>query len=54
MISKRKSVTVILVSLAILGIYPFKLTVVPEKRVLVMSKDKHPVKDVLVRQRSGS
>lgn len=32
MISKRTGVMVILASLAILGLYPFKITVVPEKR----------------------
>ena len=41
---------VILASLTILGLYPFKITVVLEKRVLVMTKDMHPVRDALVRQ----
>ena len=50
MISKRKWVLVILASLAILGLYPFQITVVPEKRVLVMTNDMHPVRDALVRQ----
>jgi hypothetical protein len=50
MVSKRKWVIVILASLAILVLYPFKITVVPEKRVLVMTKNMHPVRDALVRQ----
>ena len=50
MVSKRKWVIVILASLAILVLYPFKITVVPEKRVLVITNDMHPVRDALVRQ----
>jgi hypothetical protein len=50
MSSKRKCVIVILASLAILLLYPFKTTVVPEKRVLVATNDMHPVRDALVRQ----
>jgi hypothetical protein len=49
MVSKRKWVIVILASLVILVLYPFKMTVVPEKRVLVIN-DMHPVRDALVRQ----
>jgi hypothetical protein len=50
MVSKRKWAIVILASLAILVLYPFKITVVPEKRVLVMTNDMHPVRDAVVRQ----
>ncbi len=50
MVSKRKWVIVMLASLAILVLYPFKITVVPEKRVLVMTNDMHPVRGALVRQ----
>ena len=50
MVSKRKWVIVILASLVILVLYPFKMTVVPEKRVLVIINDMHPVRDALVRQ----
>ncbi len=50
MVSKRKWVIVILASLTILVLYPFKITVVPETRVLVMTNDMHPVRDALVRQ----
>jgi len=40
----------VLVLLAILLLYPFKTTLVPEQRVLVVTKDMHPVRDVWVRQ----
>ena len=50
MVSKRKWVIVILASLVILVLYPFKMIVVPEKRVLVIISDMHPVRDALVRQ----
>jgi len=36
--------------MAIVLLYPFKTTVVPETRVLVITDDMHPIKDVLVRQ----
>ena len=40
----------VLLLLAILLLYPFKTTLVPEQHVLVVTKDMHPVRDVLVRQ----
>ena len=49
MSSKRKWVIALLV-MAIVLLYPFKTTVVPETRVLVVTDDMHPVKDALVRQ----
>jgi hypothetical protein len=50
MSSVRKRVIVILVLLAVLLLYPFKKTLVPEKRVLVVTNDMHPVSNALVRQ----
>jgi hypothetical protein len=50
MSSVRKPVIVILVLLAALLLYPFQKTLVPEKRVLVVTKDMHPVTNALVRQ----
>ncbi|HUS09633.1 MAG TPA: hypothetical protein VMZ30_04130 [Pyrinomonadaceae bacterium] len=41
---KRKRVIVILALLAVLVLYPFKITVAPEKRVLVITNDMHPVR----------
>ena len=49
--SIRKWVIFALVLLAMLTLYPFKMTVVPSERVLVVTADMHPVKDALVRQR---
>jgi len=50
MSATRKLVIVVLVSLSILLLYPFKTTLVPEQRVLVVTKDMHPISNVLVRQ----
>ena len=50
MSATRKLVIVILVSLSILLLYPFKTTLVPEQRVLVVTRDMHPIRNILVRQ----
>jgi hypothetical protein len=50
MVSKRKPVIVILLLGALLFLFPFKTTLVPEQRVLVVTQDMHPVKDAMVRQ----
>ena len=49
-LSFRKWVLLVLVLLAIVMLYPFKTTVVPLQRVLVTTKDKHPIRNALVRQ----
>jgi hypothetical protein len=36
--------------IAVLMLYPFKKTLVPEQRVLVTTKDMHPISHALVRQ----
>ena len=48
--SKRKWITLILAMLAVVVLYPFKRTVVPAQRVLVTTKDMHPISNALVRQ----
>ena len=50
MSATRKLVIVVLVSLSILLLYPFKTTLVPEQRVLVVTGDMHPISSILVRQ----
>ena len=50
MSAARKRVIVILVLLSILLLYPFKKTLVPEQHVLVVTKDMHPITNILVRQ----
>ena len=50
MSATRKLVIVILVSLSILLLYPFKTTLVPEQRVLVVTRDMNPIRNILVRQ----
>jgi hypothetical protein len=50
MAAKRKWVIVVLVSLAVVMLYPFKKTVVPSQQVLVTTKDMHPISNALVRQ----
>ena len=50
MSSTRKLVAVIVVILAVLLLYPFKKTLVPEQRVLVVTKDMHPIRNAMVRQ----
>src|SRR5437764_2098001 len=49
MSSKRKWAIAVVV-IAIVLLFPFTTTVVPETRVLVATNDMHPVKDALVRQ----
>ena len=50
MSAKRKPLIVVIVSLSILLLYPFKTTLVPEQRVLVVTRDLHPIRNILVRQ----
>lgn len=50
MTATRKWIIVILASLALLLLFPFKVMVVPEQRVLVVTNNMHPVRDALVRQ----
>jgi len=50
MTAKRKWVIAVLVSLAVVMLCPFKKTVVPSQRVLVTTKDMHPINHALVRQ----
>lgn len=49
-LSKRKWITLILLTVAGVILYPFKSTVVPSQRVLVTTNDKHPISNALVRQ----
>jgi hypothetical protein len=49
-LSKRKWITLILLTVAGVVLYPFKSTVVPSQRVLVTTNDKHPISNALVRQ----
>ena len=46
----RKLVALIVVILAVLLLYPLKKTVVPEQRVLVVTKEMHPIRNAMVRQ----
>jgi len=48
--SNRKWLVLLLLFLTGLILFPFKKTVVPSTRVLVVTRDMHPVKDALVRQ----
>ena len=48
--SNRKSLILLLLFFAVVVLFPFKKTIVPSKRVLVVTHDMHPVKDALVRQ----
>jgi hypothetical protein len=48
--SNRKGLVLLLLFLAVLILFPFKKTIVPSRRVLVVTQDMHPVKDALVRQ----
>ena len=50
MSSTRKRIVVVAVVLGVVLLYPFEKTLVPETRVLVVTKDMHPVKNALVRQ----
>jgi len=50
MSSTRKWVIVIIVMLTVLLLCPFKKTLVPEQRVLVVTKDMHPIRNAMVRQ----
>ena len=50
MSSRRKAVIAIVVLLAALFLYPFKKILVPEQRVLVVTKDMHPIRNAMVRQ----
>lgn len=50
MSSTRKRVIVVIVFLAVLVLYPFKKTLVPEQRVLVVTEDMHPISNAMVRQ----
>jgi hypothetical protein len=49
MSSKRKW-TIVLIMVAVLILYPFQMTVVPEQRVLFVTNDMHPIKGALIRQ----
>jgi hypothetical protein len=42
--------SILVVSIVVLMLYPFKKTLVPEQHVLVTTKDMHPIVNVLVRQ----
>ena len=50
MSSTRKLVALVVVILAVLLLYPFKKTLVPEQRVLVVTKEMHPIRNAMVRQ----
>jgi hypothetical protein len=50
MSSTRKLVALIVVILAVLLLYPFKKTLVPELRVLVVTQEMHPIRNAMVRQ----
>lgn len=50
MSTTRKRIIVILVLLSIVLLYPFKTTLVLEQRVLVVTRDMHPISNILVRQ----
>jgi len=41
---------IVVAVVAVLMLYPFKTTVAPEQRVLVVTNDMHPVQGVIVRQ----
>jgi hypothetical protein len=48
--SRKLKWRIVVALLAIVLLYPFKTTVAPAERVLVVTKDMHPVKDALIRQ----
>jgi len=50
MSSRPNALIAIVVLLAALLFYPFKKTLVPEQRVLVVTKDMHPIRNAMVRQ----
>src|ERR1700730_10330821 len=50
MSSTRKLVALGVVIMAVLLFYPFKKTLVPEQRVLVVTKEMHPIRNAMVRQ----
>lgn len=50
MSAARKVVVAIAASVAIGLLYPFKTTVVPEQRALVVTNAMHPIRDAWVRQ----
>jgi len=49
MSSKRKW-TIVLIIVAVLILFPFQITVVPEQRALFVTNDMHPIKGALIRQ----
>jgi len=49
MFRKRKS-TIAFITVAVLILYPFQTTVVPEQRALFVTNDMHPIKGALIRQ----
>lgn len=50
MSSTRKRVAIIVVILAVGLLFPFKKTLVPEQRVLVVTKEMRPIRNAMVRQ----
>jgi hypothetical protein len=48
--SAKRKWTILFITVAILILYPFQTTVVPEQRALFVTNDMHPIKGALIRQ----